>query len=64
MSLMFDATTSKAKASLKDLQISINNLTNSIAAGDFPMTNQIKEAYVAAEKLKSILNSSVNMNTG
>jgi hypothetical protein len=28
------------------------------------MTGQIREAYVAAEKLKNILNQSVNMQTG
>ena len=64
MSLMFDANTSKAKASLKDLQASLNNLTNGIAEGDFPMTGQIKEAYMAAEKLKTVLNSAVDMSTG
>ena len=64
MSLMFDANTSKAKASLKDLQTSLNNLTNGIAEGDFPMTGQIKEAYMAAEKLKTMLNSAVDMSTG
>jgi hypothetical protein len=64
MSLMFDANTSKAKASLRDLQTSLNSLTNSIAVGDFPMTDQIQEAYVAAEKLKTALNSAVNMQTG
>lgn len=64
MSLMFDANTSKAKASLKDLQNSLNGFTKSIANEDFPMTEKIQEAYVAAEKLKTVLNSSVNMNTG
>lgn len=64
VSLMFDANTSRAKASLKDLQTSLNNVTKNITTGEFPMTNQIQEAYVAAEKLKKVLNQSVNMQTG
>jgi hypothetical protein len=64
MSLMFDANTSRAKASLKELQNSLNGLTKNIESGDFPMTGKIQEAYVAAEKLKRVLNASVNMSTG
>ena len=64
MSLMFDVNTSKAKASLQDLQKSLNGLTSSIGKGDLKLTTDVQEAYVAAEKLKRVLNESVNMNTG
>ena len=61
---MFDVNTSKAKTSLQDLQKSLNGLTSSINKGDLKLTTDMQEAYVAAEKLKRVLNESVNMNTG
>lgn len=64
ISLMFSADTSKAQSSLKNLQTSLNDLTKSVKVGDFKITDQVKEAYEATEKLKQALNASVNMSTG
>lgn len=64
MSLMFDVNASKAKTSLQDLQKSLNGLTSSMGKGDLKLTADVQGAYVAAEKLKRVLNESVNMNTG
>lgn len=64
VSLMFSADTSKAQSSLKNLQTSLNDLTKSVKIGDFKITDQVKEAYEATEKLKQALNASVNMSTG
>ena len=64
VSLMFSADTSKAQSSLKNLQTSLNDLTKSVKIGDFKITDQVKEAYEATEKLKQALNASVNISTG
>ena len=62
--LMFDTNTSNAKRGIQDLQRTLNSLTKNIEIGEFPMTKKVQDAYVAAEKLKTVLNQAVNMDTG
>lgn len=65
VNLAFTADTSKAKASLQDLQSQLNKLT-SASALDFSgqWTKEMQEASVAAMELKTHLQNATNVQTG
>ena len=64
VNLMFSANTESARASLKQLQTDLQQLTSASSMKDLPLTDKIMEGQRAAQQLKSILNESVNMDTG
>ena len=68
VNLAFNADTSKAKAQLQDLQNTLNTLIKGSAAGvaqgGLPLTKDLMEAQIAADKLNTILRQSMNASTG
>lgn len=68
VNLAFNADTSKAKAQLQDLQNTLNTLIKGSAAGvaqgGLPLTKDLMEAQIAANKLNTILHQSMNASTG
>ena len=68
VNLAFNADTSKAKAQLQDLQNTLNTLIKGSAAGvaqgGLPLTKDLMEAQIAADKLNTILHQSMNASTG
>lgn len=69
VNLSFNADTSKAKAQIQDLQNALNQLVkgsvaSSASSGRLGITKELMEAQVAATKLQTILNQSMNSKTG
>ena len=69
VSLSFNADTAKAKTQIQDLQNTLNQLVKGSAAtasskGSLGITKDLMEAQVAATKLQTILNQSMNQKTG
>lgn len=64
VNLMFSANTESARASLKQLQMDLQQLTSASSMKELPLTDKIMEGQRAAQQLKSILNESINMDTG
>ena len=64
INFQFNANVQNAKAQLKDLQTSLNNLIASNATGKLGITPQIQEAVRSAMDLKIALNNATNVNTG
>ena len=66
VNLGFSADTSQAKRQLQELQTQLKNLVTSVNTNksNFVLTDNIKEATVAATQLQVQLESAVNVNTG
>lgn len=66
VNLAFTANTSQAKAELKSLQSSLQNLVNTTAlnSNSFNFTSDIQKASAAAAQLKAQLQAATNVNTG
>ena len=66
--MAFNADTGKAKAQIQDLQHTLNNLVKTSAASNInagkTLTKDLMEAQVAASKLQTVLNQSMNVKTG
>jgi hypothetical protein len=63
--LGFSADTSKAKASLRELETDLNSLlTTLVKTPEMKLTKNMKEAQAEGEKLSTILRQVANVNTG